>query len=101
MERLSQLSAYAKAGIKARGMEVRDANTPTPIPIIPIYTYDAVRTLTKAKELYDAGVFVNSTLPPAVAPNECLLRTSYMATHTEALLDEAMDIMKEVLVDRP
>ena len=101
VERLSQLSAYAKAGIKARGMEVRDANTPTPIPIIPIYTYDAVRTLTKAKELYDAGVFVNSTLPPAVAPNECLLRTSYMATHTEALLDEAMDIMKEVLVDRP
>ena len=27
-----------------------------------------------------------------------LLRTSYMATHTEALLDEAMDIMADVLV---
>ena len=99
VDRLSELSAYAKKGIIARGMTVRESNTPTPTPIIPIYTYDAVRTLTKAKELYDSGVFVNSSLPPAVAPNECLLRTSYMATHTEALLDEAMDIMQKVLVD--
>ena len=50
-----------------------------------------------AKEIYDRGVYVNPTLPPAT-PKEGLLRTSYMATHTEALLDEAMDIMAEVLV---
>ena len=36
--------------------------------------------------------------PPATPEGEALLRTSYMATHTEALLDEAMDIMAEVLV---
>ncbi len=36
---------------------------------------------------------------PATEPTECLLRTSYMATHTEALLDEAMDIIKAVLCD--
>ena len=48
---------------------------------------------------YRLGMEIASTsLPPAAAPHECLLRTSYMATHTEALLDEAMDIMAEVLV---
>lgn len=51
-----------------------------------------------AKEIYDRGVYVNPTLPPATPEGEALLRTSYMATHTEALLDEAMDIMAEVLV---
>ena len=44
------------------------------------------------------GVYVNPTLPPATPEGEALLRTSYMATHTEALLDEAMDIMADVLV---
>ncbi|MBQ9664241.1 MAG: aminotransferase class I/II-fold pyridoxal phosphate-dependent enzyme [Oscillospiraceae bacterium] len=67
------------------------------IPIIPIYTYEVIPTLTIAKELYDLGVYVNSSLPPATAPSECLLRTSLMASHTEALIDEAVEIIAEVL----
>ena len=47
--------------------------------------------------MYEAGVYVNPVLPPATPPSECLLRTSYMATHTEALLDEAMDIIASVM----
>lgn len=85
MERLAQLSAYARKGLTERGLSLR----PTETPIIPIYTYDAIRTLAKAKELYDAGVYVNPVLPPATPDGECLLRTSYMASHTEAVLDEA------------
>jgi len=42
-------------------------------------------------------VYVNPVLPPATPPGECLLRTSYMASHTEAVLDEAMDIIKAVM----
>ena len=93
-ERLRALSAYARAGYKARGLRIRESET----PIIPIYTYEAENTLVKAKELYDAGVYVNPVLPPATAPGECLLRTSYMATHTEALIDEAADIMAKILL---
>ena len=37
---------------------------------------------------------------PATPEGEALLRTSYMATHTEALLDEAMDIIADVMVNR-
>ena len=67
------------------------------VPIIPIYTYEEMPTLQIAKELYDAGVYVNSSLPPAAAPHECLLRTSLMATHTHALIDEAVGVIAEVL----
>ena len=67
------------------------------IPIIPIYTYELFPTLTIAKDLYDRGVYVNSTLPPATPPGECLLRTSLMATHTEEIIEEAVGIIAEVL----
>ena len=91
--RLISLASYARAGLKARGLRIIESET----PIIPIYTYEMENTLTSAKRLYDAGVYVNPVLPPAAAPGECLLRVSCMATHTEALLDEAMDIIAEVL----
>ena len=91
--RLLSLASYARAGLKARGLRIIESET----PIIPIYTYEMESTLTSAKRLYDAGVYVNPVLPPAAAPGECLLRVSCMATHTEALLDEAMDIIAEVL----
>ena len=92
-QRLLSLASYARAGLKARGLRIIESET----PIIPIYTYEMENTLTSAKRLYDAGVYVNPVLPPAAAPGECLLRVSCMATHTEALLDEAMDIIAEVL----
>lgn len=92
-QRLLSLASYASAGLKARGLRIIESET----PIIPIYTYEMENTLTSAKRLYDAGVYVNPVLPPAAAPGECLLRVSCMATHTEALLDEAMDIIAEVL----
>ena len=62
-------------------------------PIIPLYTNDVENTLRTSKRIYEAGVYVNPVLPPATPVTDCLLRTSYMATHTEALLDEAMDII--------
>jgi len=96
VQRLADLSAYARAGLKARGLKIIESTT----PIIPLYTYQLENTLRTAKDLYEAGVYVNPVLPPACAPNECLLRTSYMATHTEALLDEAMDIIQRVMADR-
>ena len=92
--RLLELSAYARDGLIARGLEIKLSQA----PIIPIYTYDVTNTLVKAKQLYDAGVYVNPAMPPATPQNECLLRTSYMATLTEPLLDEAMDIIQKVLV---
>jgi len=93
VSRLAELSSYARAGFHRREIKIIDGDT----PVIPIYTYDVMRTLQKNKELFEAGVYVNPALPPATAPNECLLRVSCMATLTEALIDEALDIMQRVL----
>lgn len=95
VERLNALSAYMRAGLKARGLQIIESKT----PIIPLYTYSVENTLLKARETYDAGVYVNPVLPPATPPDLCLLRTSYMATHTEALLDEAADALARVILE--
>jgi len=93
VQRLLDICRYAQDGYEKRGIPHKY----TEVPIIPIYTYEATRTLVIAKKLYAAGVYVNPVLPPATPATECLLRTSYMATLTEPLLDEAMDIMAAVL----
>lgn len=92
-ERLSGLATYMRKALKAKNIRIKDA----PTPIIPIYISDAETTLTVAKRLFDEGVFVNSVLPPATSPNECLLRVSLMASHTHELIDEAVDIIERVL----
>ena len=93
VQRLSDISNYARKGFKDRGIKIKESNT----PIIPIYTYDMINTLVKAKQIYEAGVYVNPALPPATPQDECLLRTSYMATLTKELIDEAVEIIHSVL----
>jgi len=99
-KRLEHLSDYVRKGLKARGIAIRESNASN-TPIVPIYTYDTLSTLKKGKMLYDEGVYVNPVLPPATPATECLLRTSYMASHTEPLLDEAMDIIQHVFSQFP
>ena len=96
VDKLQDNSRYMRKRLRDYGIKMRESNGEM-VPIIPIYTYDMVKTLTITKELYDKGVYVNSSLPPAVAPNECLLRTSLMATHTHELIDEAVEIIHDVL----
>ena len=91
--RLASLSNYARKCYKEKGIGIIEAST----PIIPIYTKDTIDTLQKAKDIYDAGVYLNPVLPPATPPDACLLRTSYMATLTEPLIDEAVGIIASVI----
>lgn len=94
---LSDLSNYVRKGLTERGIKIRMSET----PIVPIYTYDTLTTFKANMRLYDEGVYVNCVIPPATRECECLLRTSYMATHTKPLLDEAMDIIQKTLADFP
>ena len=96
VETLQGNALYMRKRLTEQSIKMRPSNGDI-IPIIPIYTYEELPTLEIAKELYENGVYVNSSLPPAAAPHECLLRTSLMATHTHALIDEAVGIMKDVL----
>ena len=96
VDRLNALSAYARDGLRKKRVKIIESTT----PIIPLYTYTVENTLTAARQLYDAGVYVNPVLPPATPPAECLLRTSYMATLTEPLIDEAVEIIGGVLGEK-
>lgn len=93
VQHLSDLAAYARKGLRERHVRIIESTT----PIIPLYTYTVESTLEKARKLYDAGVYVNPVLPPATPPSECLLRSSYMATLTKPLIDEAVEIIGSVL----
>jgi len=60
-------------------------------PIVPVVVGDDWKAGLLWKALYDAGVFVNTALHPAVPPGGALLRTSVMATHDEQVLDRALE----------
>ena len=92
-QRLSELSEYFRTALKSRGVAIRESKT----PIVPIFTYQAERTMIVANALYEDGVYVNTVLPPAAPADGCMLRTSLMATHSEALLDEAAEAIRRTL----
>ncbi len=92
VDRLHELGNYLRNALKSRGIKIRESET----PIVPVYTYELMDTLFYDKKLFNEGVYVNPVLPPATPDKECLLRLSLMATHTEALIDEAADIIKKV-----
>jgi 8-amino-7-oxononanoate synthase len=67
-------------------------------PIIPILIGDDLRTAIAWKHLFDNGVYVNCVVEPAVPPGRQLLRTSYMATHTDEQLDHVTEIFEQLAV---
>jgi 8-amino-7-oxononanoate synthase len=65
-------------------------------PIVPIVIGDMMKTLQAWKILMESGIYTNVALPPAVPPNMSLLRTSYMASHTDAHVDQILATFKKV-----
>lgn len=60
--------------------------------IIPIKIGGHLETFQFWRRLHDEGVFTNPVVAPAVPPDEGMIRTSYMATHTFAELDKVVDV---------
>ena len=65
-------------------------------PIIPVVIGDMKTCFQFWNDLLDAGVFVNAVVPPAVPPGQALMRTSYMATHTDEELDFILDAFRRI-----
>ena len=65
-------------------------------PIVPVLVGDDWKAALLWRALYDAGVYVNVAIHPAVPPGGALLRTSVMATHETAVLDRALDAFARV-----
>jgi len=94
-ERVARLIAIGERMRKAYtelGFNIGASQT----PIIPIIIGEDVRTFLVWKRLYEEGVYTNAFVPPGVPENYSLLRTSYMATHTDEQLDEVLAVMERV-----
>jgi len=65
-------------------------------PIVPVLVGDDWKAVFLWRALYDAGVFVNTALHPAVPPGGALLRTSVMATHDRSTLDRALEAFASI-----
>ena len=87
-ERLAVIGDRVRRELRSMGFNIGE----TVSPIIPIFIGDNPRTLFTWKALFDAGVFVNPILSPAVPAGRELLRTSYMASHTDEQIDRVLDV---------
>ncbi len=65
-------------------------------PVVPIIIGDQLRTFEFWKNLFLEGVFTNPVTSPAVPPGMDLIRTSYMATHTDDELDRVLEAFHKV-----
>ncbi len=94
-ERVDRVNAIAKRvrkDMREMGFNVAESVT----PIIPVIIGDDPRTFAIWKSLFANGVFVNPVISPAVPQGSQLLRTSYMATHTDAQVDRVMETFRAV-----
>ena len=92
---------HLHAGLKALGFKVVEPTrladgTEVVTPVVPVVVGDDWKAVFLWKQLYEAGVFVNTAIHPAVPPSGALLRTSVMATHDQPTLDQALEIFSQV-----
>jgi 8-amino-7-oxononanoate synthase len=92
VERLWEVTERMRSGLKEMGFQMGPSTT----PIIPIIIGEMEKTFMAWKMCFDAGLYTNAVIAPAVPPDMGLLRTSYMATHTDEQIDRALNILGEV-----
>jgi 8-amino-7-oxononanoate synthase len=90
--RLTTIADKMRAGYRSLGFDIGNSIT----PIIPILIGDDMKTIFTWKALFEEGVFVNPVLSPAVSPGRQMLRTSYMASHTDAQMDRVLEVFGKV-----
>ena len=99
--RVLENGRYLNAGLRDLGFHVVDpvalpSGETVATPIVPVLVADDWKAALLWKALWEAGVYVNVALHPAVPPGGALLRTSVMATHDRATLDEALGAFERV-----
>jgi len=79
-------------GFRQLGFDIGPSET----PIVPILIGPLDRTLLMWRKCFDAGIFTNPVVPPAVPPSQCRLRTSLMATHTDDQIDFSLETIGRI-----
>lgn len=98
-ERIKKLwdnAEFMKQGFIKLGLSIG----PTETPIIPVMTYEDIKTFEITMRLLKEGVFVNPAIAPGVEPGRALLRTSYTPTHTREQLEFALNAFDRVFNEK-
>jgi 8-amino-7-oxononanoate synthase len=105
-ERLLSNAEYLREGLRHLGLKVVEPGTlpdgsVATTPVVPVMVGDDWQAVLLWKALFDAGVYTNVAIHPAVPPGGALLRTSLMATHEREHLDGALGTIARVIQDFP
>jgi len=93
--RVNEIGERMRNAFRKMGLDTGHSKT----PIVPIIIGDTQRTFITWKQLFQKGIFVNATIPPAVIEGRQLIRTSFMATHTESQLSQVLETIESVVRD--
>ena len=105
-ERVLANAEYLREGLRELGLRVIEPGalpdgTVATTPVVPVVVGDDWQAVLLWKALFDAGVYTNVAIHPAVPPGGALLRTSLMATHESEHLDAALGTFARLLADFP
>jgi 8-amino-7-oxononanoate synthase len=105
-ERLLTNAEYLREGLRQLGLQVVEPGrlpdgTVATTPVVPVIVGDDWQAVLLWKALFDAGLYTNVAIHPAVPPGGALLRTSLMATHEPEHLDRALGTIARVIADFP
>jgi 8-amino-7-oxononanoate synthase len=106
MARLLDNARYLRAGLRDLGLVVVEPGTlpdgtEATTPVVPVIVGEDWQAVLLWKALFDAGLYTNVAIHPAVPPGGALLRTSLMATHEREHLDRALEILARVSAGFP
>jgi 8-amino-7-oxononanoate synthase len=99
-------AAYLRQGLRDLGLRVVEPGrlpdgSEATTPVVPVLVGEDWQAVLLWKALFEAGVYTNVAIHPAVPPDGALLRTSLMATHRRDHLDRALEIVGRVIADFP
>lgn len=91
--KVRELARRWRDALAARGLEIGHPRG----PVVPVFLGDDLRCLRVSRELMERGIYVNTVVPPSVAPGKALLRTCVTAAHEWEQLESAADVIAEVV----
>jgi len=91
VQRLQEIATKMIRGFTSIGYDIGSAET----PIVPLIIGDNDKTFQLWLALFERGIYVNPVISPAVPPTRSLIRTSYMATHSDSELDFFLQVAEE------
>ena len=92
IERVNEIGDYMRQEFRKMGFDTGPSQT----PIIPIIIGDQNATFLTWRLLFEEGVYTNPVVPPGVPADQSLLRTSYMATHTNDQLAFVLEKFEKI-----